>query len=74
MIAELDVVALTVDLPEAKLLAGHVGTVLEVFTPTDFLVEFSDDDGRAFAIKHLKAQQLLKLLQTPRATDGAAAA
>ena len=73
MINQLDAVALTEDVPDARLRAGNVGTVLEVFTPTDFLVEFADKDGRAFAIKHLKAEQLLKLLETPKADSLAAA-
>ena len=45
----LDVVALTEDLPEHKLSRGQVGTVVENLAPGVFEVEFTDNDGRAFA-------------------------
>ena len=44
----LDVVALTVDLPEYNLWCGQVGTVVEILARGDaFEVEFSDSGGRA---------------------------
>lgn len=42
----LDVVALTEDLPELKLDRGQVGTIVEVYEPESFEVEFSDAQGR----------------------------
>ena len=43
----LDVVALTVDLPERGLTRGQVGTVVETLAPEVFEVEFSDEQGCA---------------------------
>ena len=57
----LDVVALTDDLPERGLYRGQVGTVVETLAPDVFEVEFSDDEGRAFASLALNANQLLVL-------------
>ena len=61
----LDVVALTEDLPERGLYSGQVGTVVEVLGPGVFEVEFSDDEGRAYASVALKAEQLLVLHYEP---------
>lgn len=61
----LDVVALTEDLPERGLYSGQVGTVMEVLGPGVFEVEFSDDEGRAYASVALKAEQLLVLHYEP---------
>lgn len=61
----LDVVALTEDLPERGLYRGQVGTVVEAFGPDVFEVEFSDDEGRAYASVALKAEQLLALRYEP---------
>jgi Domain of unknown function (DUF4926) len=41
----LDVVALTEDIPEKRLLRGQVGTLVEQLTPEVFEVEFSDING-----------------------------
>ena len=57
----LDVVALTDDLPERGLYRGQVGTVVETLAPNIFEVEFSDDEGRAYASLALNANQLLVL-------------
>lgn len=46
----LDVVALLEDLPEINLYRGQVGTIVEVYEPGIFEVEFSDNDGRAYAM------------------------
>src|SRR3954471_24376436 len=46
----LDVVALLQDVPEKGLARGQVGTVVENLGEDAALVEFSDDEGRAFAI------------------------
>ena len=61
----LDVVALTEDLPERGLQRGQVGTVVEVLEPGVLEVEFSDDEGRAYAFVALKADQLLILHYEP---------
>ncbi|MGA2439980.1 MAG: DUF4926 domain-containing protein [Tepidisphaeraceae bacterium] len=64
-IHELDVVALTVDLPQAKLVRGQVGTVVFVYPPDSFEVEFVDDDGRTYGLTTLSASQLLRLHYKP---------
>jgi hypothetical protein len=61
----LDVVALVRDLPERALHRGQVGTVVEVLAPGVFEVEFSDDDGRAYAMLSLRADQLMVLHYRP---------
>ncbi len=61
----LDVVALTEDLPERGLYRGQVGTVVEVLESGVFEVEFSDDEGRAYASVALKDEQLLMLHYEP---------
>lgn len=61
MFEELDSVALTVDLPADGLARGSVGTVVQVYTPGTFEVEFVDNDGRTYALATLTADQLLRL-------------
>jgi Domain of unknown function (DUF4926) len=56
-----DVVALLADEPQAKLARGQVGTVVDVLSPAQVLVEFSDDDGRAYSILPLSTTELLVL-------------
>jgi hypothetical protein len=62
----LDVVALTVDLPDKALLRGQVGTVVEHISPSVFEVEFSDDQGRTYAQLALGDSQLLVLHYEPQ--------
>ena len=57
----LDVVALLEDLPELSLVRGQVGTIVEEYDRDIFEVEFSDTDGRAYAIETLNSSQLLIL-------------
>jgi len=57
----LDAVALLADLPEEKLHRGEMGTVVEDFGDGCYLVEFSDNLGRTYALPELKADQLLVL-------------
>jgi Domain of unknown function (DUF4926) len=57
----LDVVALLEDLPELSLIRGQVGTIVEEYEPDVFEVEFSDTNGRAYAIETLRSAQLLVL-------------
>ncbi len=57
----LDVVALTVALPERGLRQGQVGTVVEELAPNVYEVEFSDNQGRPYASLALQAEHLLVL-------------
>ena len=61
----LDVVALLEDLPQLGLYRGQVGTIVEVYEPTVFQVEFSDTSGRAYAIETLQEKQLMLLHHSP---------
>lgn len=61
----LDVVALVNDLPEHKLVRGQVGTVVEMLAPDIYEIEFTDEDGRAYASLALRADQLLALHYHP---------
>jgi hypothetical protein len=61
------VVALTADLPEHGLLAGQVGTVVDTLDAETFEVEFSDDEGRAYAMAAVPAERLLPLRTSPAA-------
>jgi Domain of unknown function (DUF4926) len=61
----LDVVALSENLPERGLSRGQVGTVVEKLDEDTFLVEFSDDDGRTYAMLPLLAAQLIVLHYEP---------
>ncbi len=58
----LDVVALTVDLPEENLWRGQVGTVVEILADgAAFEVEFSDQQGRTYESLGLRPEQLMLL-------------
>lgn len=58
----LDVVALTVDLPEYALWRGQVGTIVEILANGKaFEVEFSDRDGRTFESLGLRPDQFMVL-------------
>ena len=61
----LDVVALTRDLPDQRLVRGQVGTIVETLAADVFEVEFSDDDGRTYATAAVPASQLLVLRYSP---------
>jgi Domain of unknown function (DUF4926) len=63
----LDVVALLADFPAAKLARGQVGTVVEALDDKTALVEFSGDDGRAYAIAPCPRENLLVLHYVPEA-------
>lgn len=64
-IHSLDVVALTEDLPERGLRRGQVGTVVETLAPDAFEVEFSDNQGRTYALLALRIEQLMVLYHQP---------
>ncbi len=58
----LDVVALTVNIPEYNLLHGQVGTVVEILADGEaFEVEFSDREGRTYESIGLRSHQLMVL-------------
>ena len=62
----LDVVALTVDLPEQGLTRGQVGTVVEELAPGVYEVEFSENTtGHTYAMLALKTEQLMRLRFAP---------
>jgi hypothetical protein len=66
----LDVVALTVDLPDYNLCRGQVGTVVETLANgTAFEVEFSDRDGRTFESIGLIPEQIIVLHFEPVPPD-----
>ncbi|HLH48862.1 MAG TPA: DUF4926 domain-containing protein [Roseiarcus sp.] len=65
--ALLDVVALLADLPAEHLTRGQVGTVVEPLDERTVLVEFADDQGRAYAIAPCPRSQLLALHYAPQA-------
>jgi len=61
----LDVLALLDNLPEAGLARGQVGTVVERLNQTTVLVEFSNDEGIAWAITPVATTRLLVLSFEP---------
>ena len=63
----LHAVALLTDLPEQRLARGQVGTIVEELDETTLLVEFSDDEGRAYAIVPCPRADLLVLHYVPEA-------
>lgn len=63
----LDVVALLSDIPDEGVGRGQVGTVVELLDEGTALVEFSDDDGRAYSISACPLSQLLVLRYLPEA-------
>ncbi|MEO6783710.1 MAG: DUF4926 domain-containing protein [Bradyrhizobium sp.] len=63
----LDVVALLADLPAQRLARGQVGTVVERLDDKTLLVEFSDDQGSAYAIAPCPRAELLVLHYVPEA-------
>ena len=62
---ELDVVALLRDIPEKALVAGQVGTIIEILDEDVFEVEFSDNLGKAYAMLSLKKEDLIHLHYSP---------
>jgi hypothetical protein len=64
--AVLDVVALLADAPVEGLARGQVGTVVESLDERTALVEFADDQGRAYAIVPCARSDLLVLHYVPQ--------
>ena len=63
----LDVVALLSDLPAQRLARGQVGTVVEQLDDRTSLVEFSDEQGQAYAVAPCPRSELLTLHYVPEA-------
>ena len=63
----LDVVALLSDLPAQRLARGQVGTIVEQLDENISLVEFSDEQGRAYAVAPCPVTELLTLHYVPEA-------
>lgn len=62
----LDVVALTVNLPEDNLWRGQVGTIVEILADgAAFEVEFSDKQGRTYESLGLLPEQFMVLQFEP---------
>jgi len=61
-IKKLAPVALLVDLPEDKLVAGQVGTVVEELASGVYEVEFIDIQGNTLAVSEVEATHLLPLV------------
>jgi len=61
----LDVVVLLADAPGEGLARGQVGTVVEQLDDKVLLVEFSDDQGRAYAVVPCPRSELLVLHYVP---------
>lgn len=58
-------VALKVGVPEHGLVVGQVGTIVEKLDRNVFEVEFSDDNGIAYAMAALPADSLIALHYSP---------
>jgi hypothetical protein len=63
----LDVVALLSDVPAQRLARGQVGTIVEELDDESSLVEFSDEQGRAYALAPCPRTELLVLHYVPEA-------
>ncbi len=58
-------VAVLKDMPEKGLVRGQVGTVVELLSPAVAEVEFSDDQGRTYAMASLRADEVIRLHHRP---------
>jgi Domain of unknown function (DUF4926) len=66
----LDIVALTVDLPNYNLWCGQVGTVVELLADgAAFEVEFRDRNGQTFESIGLRPEQIMVLHFEPASPD-----
>ncbi|NWG16007.1 MAG: DUF4926 domain-containing protein [Chloroflexi bacterium] len=62
MIRELERVALTVDLPEYRLKAGDMGTVVDITSDDlEYTIEFFTLDGETFAVVPVQASQIRRV-------------
>jgi hypothetical protein len=60
-------VALSADRPQDGLARGQVGTVVESLDENSALVEFSDEQGRAYAVVPCPYSDLMVLHYVPQA-------
>lgn len=58
-------VAVLEDMLEKGLVRGQVGTIVELLAPSVAEVEFSDDEGRTYAIAALRSEELIRLHRHP---------
>jgi hypothetical protein len=58
-------VAVLEDIPEKGLVRGQVGTVVELLAPSVAEVEFSDDQGRTYALAALRSEEMIRLHRGP---------
>ena len=58
-------VAVLEDMPGKELVRGQVGTAVELLAPSVAEVEFSDDQGRAYAMAALRSEELICLRHRP---------
>ena len=66
----LDIVAVTVDLPEHNLRRGEIGTVVELLADgTAFEVEFSDDNGQTYESIGLRPDQLIVIKKSGKRSN-----
>lgn len=65
LVENLAVVALLVDAPKYSLVRGQVGTVVESLSPGVVEVEFSDGEGRPYAMAALPIEDLMVLHHSP---------
>ena len=61
----LDVVALLEERPGERLASGQVGTIVEVYPPDAFEVEFLDSEGHTISLQTLKRSEFLVLRHEP---------
>ena len=61
----LDVVALLENIPNSGLYKGQVGTIVDIYEPDVFEVEFCDLKGKTYALKTLTTNELLLLHYNP---------
>ncbi|MBI3958725.1 MAG: DUF4926 domain-containing protein [Chloroflexi bacterium] len=62
----LDVVALTIDIPQYNLFRGEIGAVVECYPTDGYEVEFVSLDGYTYALVALRGNQLIPLRQKPQ--------
>ena len=61
----LDAVTLLHDRTDRGLVKGQVGTVVEILDKGVYEVEFSDDEGKTYAMLALNAEELMALHYSP---------
>ena len=58
-------VAVLQDMPEKGLVRGQVGTIVQLLAPSVAEVEFSDDQGRTYAMAALRSDEMIRLHHRP---------